>query len=223
LGIFDDPVLLEKLPEAFGETLAMVGWSGLVTVLFGVPLGLLLHAWSPSGMLPRRTLYRVASLAVNTGISLPFVMLVVMALPLIRLLAGTTTGWSATVIPLALASIPFLARLVEISVRSISPGKVEAALMAGASVPQVAWDIQVREALPTLVNDFTVTLVSIVSYSAMVGVVGGGGLGYLAISHGYNRFQTGVMIVTLIVIIALVQVIQLIGSGLSRRLVRAAA
>ncbi|MDN6442502.1 MULTISPECIES: methionine ABC transporter permease [Actinomycetes] len=218
LGILDDPALTEKLPQAFLETLSMVAWSGAATVVLGIPLGLALHTVSPVGLRPQPRLYRPASALVNVAISLPFVMLVTLALPLIRLAVGSASGWQATVIPLTAATFPFLARLVEISLRSVPRGTVEAGLLAGASPGQIALGIQLRESRSRLVADVTVAAISLISYSALVGVVGGGGLGYLAISYGYNRFQTEVMIVTLLVIIAFVQVVQILGTRFAARL-----
>ncbi|CEI29426.1 methionine ABC transporter permease [Propionibacterium freudenreichii] len=218
LGILDDPALTEKLPQAFLETLSMVAWSGAATVVLGIPLGLALHTVSPVGLRPQPRLYRPASALVNVAISLPFVMLVTLALPLIRLAVGSASGWQATVIPLTVATFPFLARLVEISLRSVPRGTVEAGLLAGASPGQIALGIQLRESRSRLVADVTVAAISLISYSALVGVVGGGGLGYLAISYGYNRFQTEVMIVTLLVIIAFVQVVQILGTRFAARL-----
>lgn len=213
-----DPAITEKLPHALVETLAMVAWSGLATVVLGIPLGLLLHAVSPSGLRPWPLLYRPLSVAINIAISLPFVMLVTLALPLIHLALGRATGWQATVIPLTIATFPFLGRLVEISLRSVPEGALEAGMLAGATPWQIAFSIQLREARGRLAADVTVSVVSLVSYSALVGVVGGGGLGYLAISYGYNRFQTEVMVVTLLVIIALVQAVQIAGTHLAGRL-----
>ncbi|MCI1641740.1 MAG: ABC transporter permease [Actinomyces sp.] len=217
-GIVVDPALSDKLPQALMETLSMVAWSGAATVALGIPLGVALFTASPAGLQPAPHFYRAASALVNVAISLPFVMLVTLALPLIRLMVGSASGWQATVIPLTVATFPFLARLVEISMRSVPGATVEAGLLAGASPGQIVVGIQLRESRSRLAADVTVAAISLVSYSALVGVVGGGGLGYLAISYGYNRFRTDVMIVTLLVIIAFVQVVQIAGTRFANRL-----
>ncbi len=217
-GVLNDPALTDKLPAALGETLLMVGWSGAATIVLGIPVGLALHTISPVGLRPVPGLYRPASALINIAISLPFVMLVTLALPLVHLIAGRATGWHATVFPLTIATFPFLARLVEISLRSVPRGRLEAGMLAGASPIRIAWGIQLRETRPRLAADVTVALISLISCSALVGVVGGGGLGYLAISYGYNRFRTDVMVVTLLVIIALVHCVQVVGMRIAGRL-----
>ena len=209
-------VITEQLPEATLQTLYMTGLSTVVTILVGLPLGLALVVTAPGGLRPARTLNSVLSVVVNVGRSIPFIILMVAILPLTRLLTGTTYGWRSAVVPLAVAAIPFFARLVENAVREVSPGKVEAAQMVGASRLGIVGGVLVREALPALVGGVTVTVITLISYSAMAGALGAEGLGALAVNHGYQRFQTGVMVVTVVVIIVLVQLIQMLGDRVVR-------
>lgn len=209
-------IITEQLPEATLQTIYMTGLSTLVTVLVGLPLGLALVVTAPSGLRPTAALNGALSTVVNIGRSIPFIILMVAILPLTRLLTGTTYGWQSAVVPLAVAAIPFFARLVENAVREVSPGKVEAAQMVGASRLGIVGGVLVREALPALVGGLTVTVITLVSYSAMAGALGAEGLGALAVNHGYQRFQTDVMVVTVVVIVVLVQLIQMVGDWVVR-------
>lgn len=211
-------VITERLPEATLETLQMVAVSSVLTVLLGLPLGVLLHATSPGGLTPRRAVASAVGLVVNVGRSLPFVILMIAVIPFTRWIVGTSLGWEAAVVPLTLGAIPFFARLVESALREVSPGKVEAARVMGSTRRKILGAVLVREALPALVSAATVTVVSLISFSAMAGVIGGGGLGALAISYGYQRFDTAVMVACIVVIVLVVQVIQLVGDALARRL-----
>lgn len=211
-------VITERLPEATLETLQMVAVSSVLTVLLGLPLGLLLHATSPGGLTPQRAVASVVGLVVNIGRSLPFVILMIAVIPFTRLVVGTSLGWQAAVVPLTLGAIPFFARLVESALREVSPGKVEAARVMGSTRRKILGSVLVREAMPALVSAATVTVVSLISFSAMAGVIGGGGLGALAISYGYQRFDTAVMVACIVVILVVVQVIQIAGDALARRL-----
>lgn len=218
LAVFDNRVINERLPEATLETVQMVGFSSLFTLLLGLPLGLLLHASSPTGLRPFALVHRVVGFVVNVGRSLPFLILLIAIIPFTRFVVGTNIGPRAAIVPLTVGAVPFFARLVEAAVREVSPEKVEAAVVMGATRLQVVAKVLVPEALPGIVAGFTVTAVVLLSYSAMAGSVGGGGLGYLAVSYGYNRFQTDVMIVTVAILVAIVQVIQLVGDFAARKL-----
>ncbi|WP_230976463.1 MULTISPECIES: methionine ABC transporter permease [Georgenia] len=209
-------VITEQLPEATLQTLYMTGLSTVITILLGLPLGLALVVTAPGGLRPAPALNTVLSVVVNVGRSIPFIILMVAILPLTRLLTGTTYGWRSAVVPLAVAAIPFFARLVENAVREVAPGKVEAAQMVGASRLGIVGGVLVREALPALVGGVTVTVITLISYSAMAGALGAEGLGALAVNHGYQRFQTDVMVVTVVVIIVLVQLIQMLGDRVVR-------
>jgi len=200
-----------KLPQATGETIAMVAVAAVVTVLLGLPLGVLLTLVAPDGLRPNRSLHLVVSLVVNVGRSTPFIILMIAVIPLTRLIVGTSLGWQAACVPLSLGAVPFFARLVENAAGAVPTGVVEASQMAGASLWRTATGVLVREAAPALLAALTVTTVTLVSYSAMAGTVGGGGLGTLAYYYGYQRFMPDVMVVTILVTIVVVQVIQFAG------------
>lgn len=213
-----NPAITDRLPTATAETLLMVGWSALLTALGGLPLGLWLRASAPGGLRPQNVVNAVLSLVVNVGRSLPFIILAIALIPFTRWITGNALGWQAAVVPLTVGAIPFYARLAEAAVREVPAGKVEAALLAGASRRQVLTGVLVRESLPGLVSGFTVTVVALISYSAMAGAIGAGGLGFLAISYGYNRFQWDVMIVCVVLIVLLVQLLQTAGDLVTRAL-----
>lgn len=212
----DNPALTKQFLPAIGETLAMMGFSTLFTVLLGIPLGLLLVQTAKNGLTPNKTIYQAASAIVNVIRSLPFIIGIVVLLPVTRIIVGTTLGWQATVVPLVLLSVPYFARLVESNILAIDSGKIEAAQMMGATNRQIRWGVQVREAAPALVQSTTTLAITLIGYSAMAGAVGGGGLGQMAINYGYNRWQDDVMIATVIAIIVIVQLIQMIGDMISR-------
>jgi D-methionine transport system permease protein len=213
-----DPVITRRVPQATLETLQMVGVSALLTALLGLPLGLLLHATSPGGLVPQRTVNAVLGVVVNVGRSLPFIILAIAVIPLTRALVGTSLGWQAAVVPLTLGAVPFFARLVETAVREVDPGKVEAARVMGSTRRKVLGAVLVRESLPSLVSGLTVTVIALVAYAAMAGAIGAGGLGFLAISYGYQRFNTPVMVVCVLLILLIVQVVQVVGDTVARRL-----
>ncbi|ADG88619.1 ABC transporter permease [Thermobispora bispora] len=206
--------------EATGQTLQMVAWSTLFTALFGLPLGVLLVGTARGGLFPAPLLNQALGLIVNVGRSLPFVVLMIAVIPLTRLLTGTTIGTTAAVVPLTIGAVPFFARLVETSLREVSRDVVEAARAMGASRTTVVVKVLLPEALPGLVASLTVTVVALISYSAMAGVIGGGGLGDLAVRYGYQRFETTLMVVTVVVLVVLVQLVQGLGDTVSRRLSR---
>ncbi|MBO0899070.1 ABC transporter permease [Cellulomonas sp. zg-ZUI222] len=211
-------VITEKLPEATLETLQMVGLSALITVVVGLPLGLLLRSLAPDGLLPHRPLSVVLGFVVNVLRSLPFIILAVAVIPVTRAIVGTSLGWEAAVVPLSIGTIPFFARLVETAVRDVAPGKVEAARVMGSTTPKILRSVLVREALPAIVSGFTVTVIALIGFSAMVGAIGGGGLGFLAITYGFQRFDPVVLYTSVVVIIVLVTVVQVVGDAVARRL-----
>ena len=213
---FDNPTITKKLWPATLETLYMTGVSAAITVLIGLPLGLLLVATSARGILANRPANGVLGAIVNIGRSIPFIILMIALIPLTRAVMGTSIGWTSAVLPLAVAAIPFFARLVESSVLAVDPGKAEAATMMGATGPQIMFGVQVREALPGIVQGVTVLVITIVGYSAIAGVLGGGGLGTLAYNYGYQRYQTDTMIATVVVIVVIVQIVQMLGDMCSR-------
>ncbi len=210
-----------QLVEATGETLYMVGVSALLTVLFGVPLGVLLTVTAPGALAPRPALYRLLGLVVNLGRSLPFILLLFLVAPVTRGIVGTTIGSTAAIVPLTIGAVPFLARLVESSLREVAPGKVEAALSMGARRRDVVRTVLLPEARPSLIAGTTVTVVALISYSAMAGAVGGGGLGDFAIRFGYQQFRTDITLLTVVLLLVVVQALQWAGDRWARHLVRA--
>lgn len=210
--------ILPELWVALGQTGLMLGLSLTAALLFGGPLGVMLSLSDAGQPLARRGLFLLLNALVNTGRSFPFVILMVALVPFTRLVAGTTIGPVAAAVPLSVAAIPFFARLVEQSLREVPRGVVEAAQAMGATVPQIVFKVLLVEARAGLVLGFTVLAVSLLSYSAVAGVVGGGGIGDLAIRYGYYRFQTEIMLVTVAVLIVLVQLIQFTGNRIARRL-----
>ena len=213
--------LIDILPElgvALGQTLTMLGIGLAAALVFGGPLGILLFLVGDGQSLRNRPLALVLGWTVNTIRSFPFIILLVALVPLTRSVVGTSIGPVAASVPLAVAAIPYFARLVEQTLREVPRGVIEAARSMGASELQVVTRVLLVEARSGIVLALTVLAISFLSYSAVAGVVGGGGIGDLAIRYGYYRFETDIMIFTVAVLVALVQVIQLSGAGLARRL-----
>ncbi|MBP3034866.1 ABC transporter permease [Arthrobacter sp. zg-ZUI100] len=216
--LLNNPGITKALPDAIVETLQMVAISGIVTLLIGVPLGIFLHTSAPGGLRPMRVTNRIVSdIIVNITRSVPFAILMVTLIPLARLITGSSIGPIAACVALSIGTIPFFARLVETALRDVSGGKIDAALVMGSTKMQVITKVLLPEALPGLVSALTTTMVTLVGYSAMAGIVGGGGLGKLAYNYGVQRFDSGVMVVTIIVIVAIVQVIQIVGDTIAGR------
>jgi len=206
------------LAGAFGETLQMVIVSVLVAALAGIPLGVVLAMTDRGGVAEALPFNRIAGAIVNATRSTPFIILMVAIIPFTRLIVHTSIGTLAAIVPLSVAAIPFLARLVEAGLREVPASLLEAARAMGASPLQIALYVLLPEARPAIVAAVTVTFVSSIGYSAMAGAIGGGGLGDLAIRYGYERFEPGVMLITVALLIALVQLVQTLGDRLARRL-----
>ncbi|GAA3671109.1 ABC transporter permease [Arthrobacter ginkgonis] len=215
---FSNPGITKALPTAFYETLQMVAISGVFVVLIGLPLGVILHTTAPGGLTPVRWINAVlGSIIVNITRSIPYAILMVSLIPITRMLVGTSIGPVAASVSLTVGTVPFFARLVETSLREVSSGKIDAALVMGSTRLQVVRKVLLAEAMPGLVAALTTTLVTLVGFSAMAGLIGGGGLGRLAYNYGYQRFDTTVMLATIVIMVVLVQLIQLAGDRLSRR------
>jgi D-methionine transport system permease protein len=212
------PEMFQLIANSTLDTLIMVGLSGLLGTLFGLPLGIFLATSRANELFAAPAANRILGLIVNATRSTPFIILVVAIVPLTRLLVGTSIGTRAAVVPLTIAAIPFIARVVEAAIREVDQGLVEAARAFGASPLQIVRKVLLPEALPALTLALTLTLVSLLGYSAMVGAVGGGGLGDLGIRYGYQRFMPEVMAVVVIVLIVLVQGVQTLGEMIARRL-----
>ena len=212
------PALQDLLVEALWDTALMVGASAAIAAIIGLPIALLLHATAPGGLAPNAWINRPLGLVVNATRSTPFIILMVAIVPFTRLVAGTSIGTGAAIVPLALAATAFLARLFENALREVDPGVIEAARAMGATRMQIVAKVLVPEALPGLVAATTVALVSLVGFSAMAGAVGGGGLGDLGIRFGYQRFMPEVMATVVVMLIVFVQALQSLGDWLVRRL-----
>lgn len=212
------PHVISQLLEALLETLHMVAVSGTVASVVGIPLGVILVVTGPGHILERRALNGILGTIVNAVRSTPFIILMVAIIPFTRLVVGTSIGTAAAIVPLTIAATPFIARLVEASLREVDHGLIEAVQAMGASPLQIIRKVLLPEALPGIVAGLTITLVSLTGFSAMAGFVGGGGLGDLGIRYGYQRFQGDVMAAVVIILILLVQGVQSAGDVLARRL-----
>jgi D-methionine transport system permease protein len=214
------PQMLALLLDAFVETLLMVGVAGGIAIVAGLPLGVVLLITSPGHILEHRLANRVIGAVVNAVRSTPFIILLVAIIPLTRLLAGTSIGTTAAIVPLAIAATPFVSRLFEGAMREVDPGLIQAAQSMGATRRQIVAKVLVPEALPALLAAATVMLISLIGYSAMAGAIGGGGLGDLGIRYGYQRFLPEVMAAVVAVLIVVVQLVQSGGDALVRRFSR---
>lgn len=204
----------QEIGYASLDTLNMLGGATLFTVLLGLPLGVLLFLTGPRQMFEQRALYGVLSLLVNVLRSVPFVILLILMIPLTVLITGTSLGVAGAIPPLVVGATPFFARLVETALREVDRGIIEATQAMGASTLQIIFRALLPEALPGLIAATTVTAITLVSYTAMSGLIGGGGLGDLAVRYGYQRYQPDVMAVTVILLLILVQVLQMVGDKL---------
>lgn len=215
LGI--SPQISGLLVEATLETLHMTAVSGGIGTLLGLPLGVVLATSGRGELLQWVSFNRIAGLVVNATRSTPFIILVVAIIPFTRMIAGTSIGTTAAIVPLTVAAAPFIARVVENAIREVDQGLIEAAKAMGATPLQIVRKVLIPEAMPGIVAGLTLALVSLIGYSAMVGAVGGGGLGDLGIRYGYQRFMPDVMALVVLVLIVLVQSVQTIGDYLARR------
>ena len=211
------PQILKLLVDSFVQTLYMVGVAGLIGTLIGLPLGVFLATSQRGELFAAPALNAVLGLIVNAARSTPFIILVVAIIPLTRLIAGTSIGTGAAIVPLPIAAAPFIARVIEAAIRGVDQGLIEAARSMGASPLQIVQKVLLPEALPAITLALTLTVVSLIGYSAMVGAVGGGGLGDLGIRFGYQRFMPDVMLAVVLVLIVLVQGVQSLGDSLARR------
>ena len=218
LGDFlSNPAIAKATLPALWETIVMVGLSGVFTVVLGLPLGVVLFVTKPGGMAEHRGLnFVLSSIVVNITRSIPYAVLMLALIPFTRWLVGTSLGPIAASVSLAIASIPFFARLVETSLREVHSGKLDAAHAMGSTKLQSITKVLIPEAMPSLVASFTTTVVTLVGYSAMAGLIGGGGLGRLAYNYGFQRYQIDVMIMTVVLLVLLVQLIQFAGDRLSK-------
>lgn len=206
------------LPIETLNTLYMVFVSTLISVIIGLPVGILIVISEKGHIKEMTRLNLVLSTVVNIGRSFPFIILMVAILPFTRLLAGTTLGTTAAIVPLSIAAAPFVARVIETSIKEISKGIIEAAVSMGSNIYEIIIKVLIPEALPSIVLGITLTIVNLIGYSAMAGTMGGGGLGKVAIQYGYQRYNSFLMIVTVIELIILVQLIQWLGNKIAKKL-----
>lgn len=209
-------VLIEQFPFALWETIYATLLATLFSIILGLPLGVLLVVGEKDSIFPLpKWLLSVINFIINILRSIPFLIVVIVVFPLTRLLIGTTVGTIASIVPLVVAAFPFIARLVESSLREVNPNLIEMAKSMGATPMQIITKVLLKESIPSLINNITIAITTILSYTAMSGIVGGGGLGKIAINYGYYRYNYPIMILAVIILIILVQVIQKIGTALS--------
>lgn len=209
--------VVTMLLEGTRDTLYMTFVSAIFSYLFAFPIGIALVITKKDGLRPMTALYRLLDIVVNIGRSVPFLILLIAVIPLTVLIAGKSYGSTATIVPLVIASTPFIARLIESSLQEVDPGVIEAAQSMGASLSTIVAKVLIAEAKTSLIVGSTIALGTILSYSAMAGVVGGGGLGDIAIRYGYNRYQYDIMLITVILLVVLMQVMQFIGMRIAAK------
>ncbi len=210
--------VIQMIITGIEETLYMVVASTLLGYLFGLPLGIILTITDESGLKPNKGVYKILDAIVNIGRSIPFLILLILIIPLTKIIAGQSYGSTATIVPLVVSAIPFIARMVESSLKEVDQGVIEAARSMGASTMQIVVHVLLVEAKTSLVIGTTIVFTSILGYSAMAGVVGGGGLGDIATRYGYYRREETIMWISVILLVALVQIFQSIGNLIARKI-----
>ncbi len=211
--------MLDKVILATWETIYMVAISTAFSYVLGLPLAIILVITDQGHIMENLTLNKILGSIVNAARSIPFIIFLILLIPLTRAIVGTPIGTVASIVPLTLAAVPFVARLVETSLKEINWGLIEAALSMGANAWQIITKVLLPEAYPAIILGVAITTINLIGYSAMAGIVGGGGLGTLAYYYGYQRYQTGIMWVTVILLIILVQLIQMLGDKLSNKII----
>ncbi|HCG86713.1 MAG TPA: methionine ABC transporter permease [Lachnospiraceae bacterium] len=215
-----DSQTLAMMAEGTGTTLYMTLMSTLFGYILGLPMGIILVVTAPKGLRPNQVVYRILDVIVNITRSIPFLILMILIMPFTRILVGKTYGTTATIVPLALAAAPFIARMVESSLLEVDHGVIEAAQSMGASLWTIIWKVLLAEARTSLIVGATIALGTILGYSAMAGTIGGGGLGDIAMRYGYYRYQADIMIIAVVLLVLLVQILQVVGMILSKKLDR---
>ena len=214
-------MIFKLVAESTLQTIEMVFWSTVFSLIMGLPLGVLLQVTDKEdqgGIIPKPVLNEILSRIVNILRSFPFLILMIILMPVARFILGTTIGTRASVVSLSIAAAPFVARVIETSLKEVDPGVIQAAKAMGSTNWQIIVKVMLPEALPSLVSGVTLTIINLIGYSAMAGTIGGGGLGDLAIRYGYQRFRSDVMLAAVIVIIVLVELVQFVGNRISSRL-----
>ena len=215
-----DSQTLAMMAEGTGATLYMTLMSTLFGYILGLPMGIILVVAAPKGLRPNKVVFQILDVIVNITRSIPFLILMILIMPFTRILVGKTYGTTATIVPLALAAAPFIARMVESSLLEVDHGVIEAAQSMGANLWTIIWKVLLAEARTSLIVGATIALGTILGYSAMAGTIGGGGLGDIAMRYGYYRYQADIMIIAVVLLVLLVQILQVIGTILSKKLDR---
>jgi D-methionine transport system permease protein len=213
-----DKAVIIMLLEGIRDTLYMTVISTVIAYILGLPMGVALVVTADGGIRPNKLIYKVLDIIINIVRSIPFLILLILVIPFTRLVVGKSYGTTATMVPLVLAAAPFIARMVESSIQEVDHGVIEAAQSMGAGLWTIIWKVMLAEARTSLIVGATIVLGTVLGYSAMAGTVGGGGLGDIAIRYGYYRYQSDIMIVTVILLVLLVQIMQMIGMKLSKKL-----
>lgn len=212
-----DETMFKMLLEGIKDTFTMTVISTFAGYVLGLPLGIALTLTDKGGIAPNKVVYRILDIAINITRSVPFLILLILVMPLTKLIVGKTYGSAATIVPLTLAAVPLIGRMVESSLKEVSQGVIEAAISMGAKKRTIVLKALIGEARTSLLVGVTIVLGTVLGYSAMAGVVGGGGLGDIAIRYGYYRYETGVMLITLVFIVAIVQLMQIAGMFVARK------
>ncbi|MBU3103751.1 methionine ABC transporter permease [Clostridium gasigenes] len=210
--------MFKIVSEALGDTLIMVFFSTILSVMLGFVIAIILTVTAPKGLKENKIIYKSLDVIINILRGFPFVILMVFMIPLTKALVGTYIGIIGAIVPLTIASAPFVARVIESSLKEVDSGVVEAAKSFGATDAQIIFKVMIKEAIPSIISGLTLIIISIIGYSAMAGSVGAGGLGHVAITYGYQRFQTDIMITTVIILIIIVQGLQSLGNYIYKKL-----
>ena len=209
--------MYDVIMKAFGQTVYMVIGSTIFSVILGFIPAIVLTVTAPDGLRPNKIIYGILDILVNVFRSFPFIILMVIVIPFTRMIAGKAIGTKAALVPLTISAIPFVARVIESALRSVDHGLIEAARSFGAGDLQIIFRVYLKEALPAILSDITLTMISLIGYSAMGGAIGAGGLGDVAIRYGYHRYQADMMLVTVVILVIIAQLIQEIFTRSSRR------
>lgn len=205
------------LPALF-DTLYMVFFSSLFSIIIGVAIGIVLYVTEKGSILENSFINKVIGTIINIGRSVPFVILMIAVFPLSKFIVGTSIGSKAAVVPLTVAAIPFVARMIETCLKEIDKGVIEASISMGATEWQIIYKVLIPESISAIIATITTTIISIIGYSAMAGTIGGGGLGSIAVTYGYQRYRTDILIISIVIMVILVQIIQTIGNILAKKL-----
>ena len=217
-GILSDAGMSSVIMTAFKQTLYMVFWSTLFSVIIGFIPAIILTLTAPDGLKPNKIVYEILSFLVNVFRSFPFIILLVILIPFTRMVVGKSIGTTASIVPLTVSAIPYIARVFETSLRETNPGVIEAARSFGASNFQILMRVYVKVSIPRMLNGVILLVISLIGYSAMAGTVGGGGIGDIAIRYGYQQYKTEYLIVCSVVLIAFVQFIQMLGNYMYKKM-----